>query len=212
MPKIKYDWLAVDWRQSNKDIALKIGASTKYVANKRRELNQLDKLPPAWWKTCDWLKTNATIARELGLSQDTVAKRRVRLGITHKGVKETRSDKGLSKPQPHLNKPEYQQIATAQAKKSPKSGRFETNIKAKTWVVLDPNNQQYEFTNLLHFVRQNPHLFEPNDVIWRKKANGVEWCLAASGIGGLARQSNPPTNWKGWKLISVIKSNNKDKK
>lgn len=208
----KYDWENLDWTLSNNEISKNIGAPVSYVAFKRRELNKLDQLPPAWWQKCDWTKTNAQIASEFNLHKDTVAHRRIKLGIANREIRDARKDKGISRPQPHLNKIEYKKIGAESAKKSPNSGRFETNLKAKTWTVLDPNNQQYTFTNLMHFVRENPHLFDPADVVWRKKKNGVEWCRASSGIAVLARKSNPPSNWKGWKLISVIKSNDKDKK
>lgn len=157
------------------------------------------------WLKIDWTKSNHKIAKKTGRAVNTVEKRRVALGFSYIGEKKPRKDKGISTPQPHLNKPEYQALATQRAKQSPKSGRFETNAKAKIWTVKSPDNKTYTFVNLLHFVRTHVHLFESTDVVWRKKKNGAEWCRASSGIGGLARQQNAPSHWKGWKLISVIK-------
>lgn len=201
----KHDWTKVDWSLPNRQIAQLLSTSPKYVADKRRELGKLDKLPPSWWQLCDWRKSNKALAKELGLSPNTIAKKRVALGKSGVAQRETRKDKGISTPQPHLAKPEYQKLGTEKAKQSPKAGRFETNIKSKVWTVKDPNNKTHTFTNLLHFVRQNPHLFDPADTVWRKKKNGVEWCRASSGIGGLASKSNQAHQWKGWKLVSVTK-------
>lgn len=202
-PRPIIDWSKADWTKSNKEIAQTLDTSTSYVADKRRALGKIDDAPPKWWQVCDWKKSNKTLAKETGLSEHTIAKRRVNLGLSHTGAKETRKDKGISTPQPHLAKPEYQRLGTQTAKQSPKSGRFETNINAKIWTVKDPNNKTHTFTNLLHFVRQNPHLFDPADTVWRKKKSGAEWCRASSGIGGLASKSNQAHQWKGWKLISV---------
>ncbi len=158
-----------------------------------------------WWDNVDWTLSNHDIARQVGKAVDTVVHRRSKLGLVGIGAKITRCDKGISTPQPHLNKPEYQALATARAKQSPLAGRFETNIKAKTWTIKSPDNKTYTFTNLMHFIRTHEHLFNPDDVIWRKKPNGVEWCRASSGIGGLAGRGCTARQWKGWQLISVVK-------
>lgn len=160
-----------------------------------------------WWDNVDWTLSNHDIAKQVGRALNTVEHRRSWLGMAYKGKAEPRSDKGVSKPQPHLNKPEYQRLGTDRVKQSPRSGRFETNVKAKTWTIKSPNNKTYTFTNLMHFVRTHEQLFEPSDVVWRKKANGVEWCRASSGIGGLANKANKSQQWKGWQLISVIETN-----
>lgn len=159
------------------------------------------------WQNIDWTKTNAQIAQECGRAYNTVAKMRGKLGKSHQGAKSPRKDKGISRPQPHLNRLEYQALATAKAKASPKAGRFESNTKAKTWTLKSPDNKTYTFTNLMHFVRTNPHLFDPDDVVWRTKSNGVEWCRASSGLALLAKRKKAPTRWKGWRLISLTKDN-----
>lgn len=45
-------------------------------------------------------------------------------------------------------------------KKSPNTGRFETNIHAKNWVLIAPNGTVYKIKNLTMFIRNNSELFE----------------------------------------------------
>ncbi len=46
-------------------------------------------------------------------------------------------------------------------KKSPLAGRFETNLNAKTWKLVDPSGNRHTCTNLKLFVRSRPANF-PN--------------------------------------------------
>ena len=81
------------------------------------------------WQGIDWAKTNTQIAKECGRAYNTVCKMRGKLGKSHQGAKAPRKDKGISRPQPHLNRPEYQALATANAKTSPKAGRLISQTK-----------------------------------------------------------------------------------
>lgn len=44
-------------------------------------------------------------------------------------------------------------------KKSSNTGRFETNMHAKKWILTAPNGTVYKFKNLSLFIRNNPELF-----------------------------------------------------
>lgn len=48
---------------------------------------------------------------------------------------------------------------TPAARSSPKSGRFETNVSAKEWILLSPEGTEYKCRNLKNFIRTNPVLF-----------------------------------------------------
>lgn len=48
---------------------------------------------------------------------------------------------------------------TQAAMASPKAGRFETNVSAKSWILISPSGERYECRNLMCFIRKNPHLF-----------------------------------------------------
>lgn len=49
---------------------------------------------------------------------------------------------------------------TPAAMASPKSGRFETNASAKSWILISPSGERYECQNLMCFIRKNPQLFD----------------------------------------------------
>ena len=74
---------------------------------------------------------------------------------------------------------------------------------AKPWRLLSPQNVTYEFRNLLHFIRENEHLFNPEDVVWVLHTNGSSRCNASTGLGSISpRLKNPNGSWKGWRIDS----------
>lgn len=88
--------------------------------------------------------------------------------------------------------------AVAGAKKSPKSGKFETNVNAKHWVLIAPDGVKYECTNLFLWARGHTELFgfEPGE----KSANKIR-----AGFSELARSmrgclKRPVYTYKGWRL------------
>lgn len=87
------------------------------------------------------------------------------------------------------------QKGTDVAKKSPKSGRFETNVNAKTWVLCSPNNVIYTIRNLNKFCRDNETLF---NTPWRNSSSGIRAILRKKG--------RVPSSYKGWYLLGVYKN------
>lgn len=49
---------------------------------------------------------------------------------------------------------------TRAAQLSPKSGKFETNVSAKSWAIISPKGEEYYCRNLSNFIRKNPELFD----------------------------------------------------
>lgn len=85
-----------------------------------------------------------------------------------------------------------------------RSAAAEHNSRSKTYTVLTPDRVHYTFTNLNHFVRENAHLFNPEDVIWKPPLRNP-WCRASRGLYSLFKETKPESMWKGWR--GVNKSN-----
>jgi hypothetical protein len=72
---------------------------------------------------------------------------------------------------------------------------------ARIWRLRSPKNKVYEFRNLQEFIRQNPGLFDPEDVVIRSYGKS----RAASGLGMLSeRWANGAGSWKGWTWASQV--------
>ena len=48
-----------------------------------------------------------------------------------------------------------QKTGTEAALKSPRSGRFETNVNAVDWHLVSPDGKHYQFHSLMHWLREN---------------------------------------------------------
>jgi len=71
---------------------------------------------------------------------------------------------------------------------------------ALVWRIKSPDNQIYTFRNLMLFVRENGHLFDPNDAVAKL---GQRCCNAVSGICSISpRAKRPKGSWKGWRIDS----------
>jgi hypothetical protein len=88
-----------------------------------------------------------------------------------------------------------------------RSAAAEHNARSKTYTVLSPDRVHYTFTNLKHFVRENAHMFCPEDVIWKPPLKNP-WCRATCGLYSLFKVTKPSSIWKGWRGVS--KSNASD--
>lgn len=75
-------------------------------------------------------------------------------------------------------------------KKSPKTGRFETNMHAKKWILSAPNETVYRFRNLSLFIRNNPELF---DVVGTDKD-------VTKIVKELSAIRNSHKKWHGWTI------------
>ena len=156
------------------------------------------------WDSVNWRLPNREIAQLLGCPYDTVAERRSKYRHGPAVRRSIRRDKGSRRGANwHRAPPELQIIATAAAQASPKSGRYVTNVHAKSWLLTDPQGRRHEIVNLYHFVRQNPGLFRPQDIIWKRtgggrRGTGGEYCNATAGLFNVSR--GRAKKWKGWTL------------
>lgn len=103
-----------------------------------------------------------------------------------------------------------QEIATAAAKESPKSGRFETNVNAVDWHLISPEGKHFYFHSLHFWLRENGlELFgcEPDS----REFNNVR-----SGLSGAKRavmgRGYPCCTYKGWRVIPTDSDKGTSKK
>jgi hypothetical protein len=92
-------------------------------------------------------------------------------------------------------------LAHEGCKKSSLCQPGETNCHAKWWIVRDPMRRVHTFLGAAEFVRRNPHLFAPEDLVW-KKGN----CRATLGLSRIRPHLRAKTRgtWKGWQWVSTL--------
>lgn len=84
-------------------------------------------------------------------------------------------------------------------RKSPKSGAYETNTKAKEWRLCSPAGDTYIFRNLAKFLREHSELFTESELASNK--TGIT--LAQSGLRRLRPESKDlRASWHGWTWLS----------
>lgn len=93
-----------------------------------------------------------------------------------------------------------QKLATDAALKSPKSGRFETNINAVDWHIVAPNGTHYQFHCLSVWLRENcRELFgcEPDSREFKNVRSGLSGAKSAA----IGKGSYSCPTYKGWRVI-----------
>jgi len=83
---------------------------------------------------------------------------------------------------------------TPAAQASPRAGPFETNINAKSWIVVAPDGEEYRVRNLRLWCEQHADLFE-----------GRPWLNAYAGLRQVAswlagKRARQVSQWRGWTL------------
>lgn len=81
------------------------------------------------------------------------------------------------------------------------SERGERHWKAKYWKIRTPTGQYLEGVNLNEIVRKNEHLFDPDDVVWKKSQ-----CRASRGLG-MMFTNYKCCSWKGWTAMNSWERN-----
>lgn len=97
-------------------------------------------------------------------------------------------------------------LGTEAAKKSPKSGRFETHHAAKSWVLVDPIGQEIVVRNLQMWARENTARFgkPPGDKSAKQISAGFK-AIAQTirGLRGAPGKTRGATTYFGWTLKSI---------
>ncbi len=85
---------------------------------------------------------------------------------------------------------------TQAAMASPKSGRFDTNINAKDWILISPFGETYKCHSLINFIRKNPQLFDidGSDEEVNRVAAGIR------SIKGNMKHNRRGHSYHGWTL------------
>lgn len=92
---------------------------------------------------------------------------------------------------------ELQKQGTEAAKKSPKSGRFTTNVNAKSWHLVSPEGKHYYCHSLNYWLRENcRELFgcEPDS----REFNNVRSGLSGAKRAAMGRGKYGSVRYKGW--------------
>lgn len=125
---------------------------------------------------------------------------RINKSRTHQGKKNTWSEESKEKLR-QKGKTENLKKGTEAAQRSPKSGRFETNINAKIWKLTSPDGKIYVVKNLSNWARTNCTLFgfEENEASARKVTAG----LKHAKLGAEGKEYARTSLYKGWKSESA---------
>lgn len=76
----------------------------------------------------------------------------------------------------------------------------EKHPNALVWRLKSPDNKTYTFKNLRLFVRENSHLFHPDDIVIKP---GQKYGRAVFGLHSISpRAKKPNGSWKGWRIDS----------
>jgi predicted nucleic acid-binding Zn ribbon protein len=77
---------------------------------------------------------------------------------------------------------------------NPLTGRFETNVNAKEWVIQSPDGDIYTCRNLMLWLREHEDMLDGTVIqAW----NGIVQIKHSM----LGKRKNKSYQWKGWKLI-----------
>lgn len=79
---------------------------------------------------------------------------------------------------------------------SPLTGRFETHMHAKSWIIQAPDGQIYECRNLINWLREHEDLL---DGTVKQAFDGI--CKIKYTMQG-RRPRTKSKSWKGWTLIN----------
>jgi len=107
-------------------------------------------------------------------------------------------------------------IHREQSKEGVKMGA--SHLRAVHCVLVSPDGEVFEFTNLQEFVRTHENLFLPEDLVWRPvsakkhdgsapRTKGSMICRASCGLQTI--KHHPTHSWKGFVFLSCNKKENK---
>lgn len=123
---------------------------------------------------------------------------RINKRLTHLGKSNTWSEESR-KRLAGRGKTKNLQKGTEAAMKSPKAGKFETNVGAKDWHVISPEGKHYKFRNLQNWARNNCSLFYVDET--EENALKIAKGLQHAKAGELGRDFAHTSKYKGWSVV-----------
>ena len=128
---------------------------------------------------------------------------RIRKMQSHTGKRNQWSDESRDKLRAR-GQTENLKLGTDAAKKSPKSGRFETNVNAKIWKLTSPEGKVYICKNLVLWCRNNCNLFGFDST--EQNARKIRAGLTHAKRGAQGKQTARSCTYKGWKAEDGTKA------
>ena len=95
-----------------------------------------------------------------------------------------------------------QKIGTDAALRSPKSGRFETNVNAIDWHLISPDGKHYKFHSLQYWLRENCRELvgcEPDS----REFHNIRAGLCNAKIAASGRGKYRCCTYRGWRCLPV---------
>lgn len=77
---------------------------------------------------------------------------------------------------------------------NPLTGRFETHMHAKEWVISDPAGNVYRCRNLMNWLREHEHMLDGTPKQAWDGITKIKYSMQG-------KRKRPLHQWKGWKLI-----------
>lgn len=79
-------------------------------------------------------------------------------------------------------------------KNHPLTGRFETHMHAKSWVIKSPEGKVYECRNLKNWLREHEHLIDGTIKQAWDGITKIKYTMQG-------KRKHPSKSWKGWTLL-----------
>ena len=158
----------------------------------------MSKRPPKSTKTCvvcgktfPCFPSDKTVT--CGKECSKIHRSRIHTGLSNKWSEESRARKTAQGKTANLA------LGTPAAQKSPKSGKFLTNINAKDWHLISPDGKEYKFHSLNYWLQEN------GDKLFGCAPDSKEFKNVSTGLSGAKRamlgRNYGCCTYKGWKVI-----------
>lgn len=172
------------------DVGKNVGVSETTARNKRRSLG----IPPF---------SESVLGRAATCQKKSQARAGMVLGPQSADVVKAKSERLKGRKLPPEVAKKIGDSNRGRINTSPKNGKFITHWKASRTLFRSPENKSILVVNISNFVRENQHMFSPEDLVWIRGG-----CRASKGLQALRKKgkSRVPGSWKGWTRVSFTET------